>query len=164
MLRGELTFEQPASYNIAVDMFPMMGRNHTEGSKQKISETKKAAAKAISKELSLKLSQAHKSKRLADPEEYRKIKYLFDNDHLSYAERGRAIGLDASDTRKLYISYAGYFGRVVEKRSFGGYDRGIQYKLDHILANPDKTFTKLAEELECSASGLAVLARRHNLR
>lgn len=163
VLKGELTFEESAGYNIACDAFPMLGRTHTEYTKQRISETKKAQAKPIDDVKSKKLSDAQTARRLADPEHRRKLDYIMSNDHLSYAERGRFVGLNTSTTRKLFLRYAAAYGKVPPPKR-ASYDRGVDEKLQFIRDNPDKTFTALARELGCSPNSVRVLARRYNLR
>lgn len=162
-LKGELTFEEAAGYNIACDAFPMLGRTHTEYTKQRISGTKKAQAKPIDAAGSKKLSDAQTARRLADPEYRRKLDYIMNNEHLSYAERGRAVGIEPSSARKLFLRYAAAYGKVPPPKR-ASYDRGVDEKLQFIRDNPDKTFTALARELGCSPASVGVLVRRYNLR
>ena len=163
ILKGEVTFEEAADYNIACDAFPMMGRTHTEYTKQRISDTKKAQAKPLDAALSSKLSDAQTARRMSDPEHRRKVEYIVHNDHLSYAERGRAVGIEPSTARKLYLRYAAAYGKVPPPKR-ASYDRGVDEKLQFIRENPDKTFKALARELGCSPNSVAVLARRYKLR
>lgn len=163
ILRGELTFEEAPGYNIACDAFPMLGRTHTDYTKQRISETKRAQAKPVDAVGSKKLSEAQLARRLADPEHQRKLDYIMNNEHLSYAERGRAVGITPSSARKLFLRHAPAYGKVPPPKR-ASYDRGVDEKLQFIRANPDKTFTALARELGCSPFSVAVLARRYKLR
>jgi len=163
VLKGKLTFEEAAGYNIACDAFPMLGRTHTEYTKQRISETKKAQAKPLDDTISKKLSDAQTARRLADPEHRRKIEYIMNNEHLSYAERGRAFGIEPSSARKLFLRYAAAYGKVIPPKR-ASYDRGVDEKLQFIQDNPDKTFAALARALGCSPNSVGILAKRYNLR
>jgi group I intron endonuclease len=163
VLKGELTFEEAPGYNIALDAFPMMGRLHSDYTKQKISETKRAQAKALTPNEAKHLAQAQTDRRLKDPAHRAKIEYVVNNDHLSYAERARVVGLQPSSVRKLYLQYAAAYGKTPPPRRLS-YDRGVSDKVEFIRSNPDKTFKTLARELGCSANSVSVLARRYKLR
>ena len=163
ILKGELTFEEAADYNIACDAFPMLGRKHTEYTKQRISEVKKLQAKPLDKIATQNLCTAQTARRLANPEHRRKIEFIVNNDHLSYAERARAVGMETGSARKLFLRYAPAYGKVLPPKRTS-YDRGIDEKIQFIRDNPDKTFKVLARELSCSPNSVAVLARRYNLR
>jgi group I intron endonuclease len=163
VLKGELTFEETAGYNIACDAFPMLGRTHTEYTKKRISETKKLQAKPLDAADRKKLRDAQTARRLADPEHRRKLDYIMRNDSLSYAERGRAVGVTPSTARKLFLQHAASYGKVPPPTRVS-YDRGVEEKVQIIRDNPDKTFTALAKELGCSPNSVSALAKRYNLR
>ena len=163
ILKGDLTFEEAADYNIACDAFPMLGRKHTEHTKQRISEVKKLQAKPLNKIATKKLCDAQTARRLANPEHRQKIEFIVNNDHLSYAERAKAVGMKASSARKLFLRYAESYGKVLPPKR-ASYDRGVDRKLQFIRENPDKTFKMLARELNCSPNSVTVLAKRYNLR
>lgn len=164
LLKGELTFdEDTSSYNIAFDAFPMMGRTHSDYTKQRISDTKKACAKPLTQEAQQKLIVGQTKRRLSDPDHKQKVRYIVENDHLSYAERARAVGISTSSARKLFLRYAKDYGKVPPPPRVS-YDRGVAEKLEYIRANPDKTLKTLARELGCSANSVGVLVRRYNLR
>jgi group I intron endonuclease len=163
VLKGETTFEEVAGYNIARDSFPMMGRAHTEYTKQRIAATKRAQAKPLDEATRNKLSAAQIARRLSNPKFLSKLQYIMNNDHLSYAERGRAVGMDTSSVRKLFLRHAATYGKVVSPKR-ASYDRGVGEKIQFIRDHPGKTFSSLARELSCSPISVAVLARRYNLR
>lgn len=84
---------------------PMAGRHHSEATKQAISEKKKGDRRHVTTEYRARLSRAQLERRLADPAFVAKVKYILDNEHLSYAERGRRLGVDTSSVRKLALKY-----------------------------------------------------------
>jgi group I intron endonuclease len=163
VLKGDLCFEEAPGYNMALDAFPMMGRTHSEYTKQKIADTKRALAKPLDVAARKQLQQAQTARRLANAEHSKRVQFIVENDHLSYAERAKTVGLQPSSVRKLYLQHAAAYGKTPPPAR-PSYDRGISDKVEHIRSNPDKTFKMLASELGCSANSVSVLARRYNLR
>lgn len=163
ILKGELLFEEAPGYNIALDAFPMLGRTHTAYTKAKISETKQAVAQPLTAAAQEKLRAAQTARRMADETHRKKVEYIVNNDHLSYAERARALEMSLSAVRKIYLRYAAAYGKTPPPRR-PSYDRGVSAKVEFIRANPDKTFKMLARELGCSATSVSVLVRRYKLR
>jgi len=163
VLRGELHFEEAADYNIASDAFPMLGRKHSESTRKRISETKKKAARPLGDEATKTLQAAQRVRRFADPAHAEKVRFIVENDHLTYAERARAVGITTASAHKLFVRYAADYGKLVPQAR-RSYDRGISSKLEHIRANPDKTLAALAKDLGCSATSISALVRRYNLR
>lgn len=107
-LNGEARFdESPNLFNISsTARTPMQGRRHTEASKAKISAAKQGRRDHVTEQYAKKLSAAHTARVLADPAYAAKVKFIVQNPHLSYAERGRRVGLDTSSARKLALRYA----------------------------------------------------------
>lgn len=106
-ISGEATFVEKTVYNIAdFAKAPMRGKKHTEEIKLKIREKRRATNFDYrSDDYRSKLAKAAKKRLFSDPKFVAKVKYIIENDGMTYAERGRAIGLDTSSTRKLYLKY-----------------------------------------------------------
>lgn len=106
-LRGDATFVEPSFYNIAdTAKVPMRGRKHSETVRAKISKGRRATSfNYQSDEHRKKLSDITTKRLLSDPAFLAKVRYIVHNDGISYAERGRAVSLDTSSTRKLYLRY-----------------------------------------------------------
>jgi group I intron endonuclease len=93
-------------YNISTTAkTPMAGRKHTEATKKKLSLAKKGVVSHVTDDYRKKLSDAQRNRFLSDESFLAKIRYIVNNDHLSYAERGRHLGLDTSSVRKLALKY-----------------------------------------------------------
>jgi group I intron endonuclease len=107
-LQGEATFIEPMVYNIANHAkVPMRGKRHTTETKQKLSVARLAAEHKYSTEQYKKNLKAAHFKRLMENKEYvAKIKFIVDNSDMSYAERGRILGTDASSVRKINVRYS----------------------------------------------------------
>jgi len=100
-------------YNISVTAkTPMKYRKHSEATKNKISLTKKGCTAHVTAEYKAKLSALRQQKALADPKYLAKIKFLVENDHMTYAARGREVGLDTSSARKLALKYSHLKGEI----------------------------------------------------
>lgn len=106
-LREEASFEEPSVFNISTSAkAPMTGRNHTEDTKRRLHARRKASSYDYSSpEQRKKLSEAHTKRLLSNPAHLARIKFILDNPDMSYAERGRVIGLDTSSVRKLALRY-----------------------------------------------------------
>ena len=106
-LTGEAIFDEtPVYYNIATTaQAPMRGRHHTEETKRRISESKLGQRSHVTPEYRAKLSAAHQKRWLSDESHVAKIRFIVDNPDMSYAQRGRVIGLDTSTVRRLALRY-----------------------------------------------------------
>lgn len=107
-LRGDADFDDtPVVFNIANEAKAgMKGRKHTDESKRKVSASKLANPFNSSDPEYRKRLREGQRKRLFEDEKFvAKIKYIVDNPDLTYAERGRQIGLDTSSVRKLALKY-----------------------------------------------------------
>lgn len=108
-LQGNAWFgEQGKMLNISLTAkTPMKYRKHTEGSKQRMREAhRKSSFDRGSEEYRKKLREAKERQHLSNPAFVAKLKVILENDHLSYAERGRMVGSDTSAVRKLALNYA----------------------------------------------------------
>lgn len=113
-LSGEAFFPEPVVFNISTTAKkPMFARKHSVSTKQKISFSRQKNTGYQKTPLYREtLRLAHRKRHLNDPKFLEKVKYLVDNDHLSYAERGRRFGLDTSSARKLALKYADLKGKL----------------------------------------------------
>jgi group I intron endonuclease len=106
-LSGEAYFDTPCIYNIAsFAKAPMRGKTHNAEVRKKISEgRKKTTFNYQSKSYRATLSEAQKKRLLSDPIFVAKIRFLVNNEGMSYAERGRVLGIATSNARKLALKY-----------------------------------------------------------
>jgi group I intron endonuclease len=106
-IKGEIKFDTPVVFNIAnFAKAPMRGRFHSEETRCKIRKSLSSLNRDFSSpEWRAKLSEAQTRRYMEDGEFRRKLKFILENDHLSYAERGRRIGKDTCSVRKLYLKY-----------------------------------------------------------
>lgn len=105
-LRGDAWFDEEVFFNISMDApAGMTGRRHTPETRAKISEKKKGDKRHVTGEYRRKLSDAQRRRLFSNREFVNTIRYIIENEHLSYAERGRRIGLDTSSVRKKAIKY-----------------------------------------------------------
>lgn len=107
-LTGDARFDDsPSLFNISsTARAPMDGRRHTDETRAQISRSKKGRTTHVTPEYRAKLSAAHRSRLFANPEYLARVKFIVQNPHLSYAERGRQVGLDTSSARKIALKYA----------------------------------------------------------
>ena len=84
----------------------MRGRNHTKETKNKISATKVGRVEHVTEEYREKLRAAQHERFFSDPKFIAKIKFIVDNEDMSYAERGRILGIDTSSVRKHALRYS----------------------------------------------------------
>lgn len=106
-INGEIKFDTPVVFNVAnFAKAPMRGKFHSEESRCKI---RKALAECgfdhSSPEWRAKLRDGQRRRFLGDGNFREKVKFILENDHLTYAERGRMINSDTSSVRKLYLKY-----------------------------------------------------------
>ena len=100
-------FDEPVFFNIAdFAKAPMRGRTHGTESRKRISEgRRKTIFNYQSEEYCNKLKAISTARHFANPEFIAKIKFIVENSDMSYAERGRVIGIDTSSVRKLALKY-----------------------------------------------------------
>lgn len=106
-LKGDAWFEEPNVYNIAdFAKAPMRGKNHSEEVRQRIRLGRRTSTFDYqSKEYRKTLSEAQMARFQRDPKFVAKLKFILDNDHMSYAERARQLGSDTSAIRRLALKY-----------------------------------------------------------
>ena len=106
-LCGEAWFNEPLAYNIANEAkVPMRGKKHSEATKQQISRKKVGRTDHVTEEYRARLAAAQRKRWHNDPEFIAKVRFIVDNPHMSYAERGRVVGTDTSSARKLALQYS----------------------------------------------------------
>ena len=106
-LTGEARFVEPVFYNIAdFAKAPMRNKRHSEEAKERIRIGRRAAKFDYKSDTYRKtLSEAQHKRFFSDPRFVAKVKFIVDNPDMSYAERGRALGVDTSSARKLALRY-----------------------------------------------------------
>ena len=106
-LQGQAWFDTPAVYNIAdFAKAPMRGKTHSEAVRERIRLGRRASTFDFkSPEYRATLSRAQMARFHSDPKFVAKLKFILENDHLSYAERARRLGADTSPVRKLALKY-----------------------------------------------------------
>lgn len=113
-LQGDAWFVEPVVYNIAdFAKAPMRNKTHSEEVRQRIRAGRRASTFDYgSSEYKRTLSEAQQKRFFSDSAFVAKIKYIVENDHMSYAERGRAVGVDTSSTRKFALKYSHLKGKL----------------------------------------------------
>lgn len=113
-ISGDATFVEKMFYNIAdFAKAPMRGKKHTDEIRAKISKKRRASSFDYrSSEYRKKLARAQHERLFSDENFVARVKFIINNDGMTYAERGRAVGLDTSSTRRLAIKYAHMKGAV----------------------------------------------------
>jgi group I intron endonuclease len=113
-LQGDAWFEEPNVYNIAdFAKAPMRGKKHSEEVKERIRLGRRAATFDYqSPEYRKTLSEAQMARSQRDPKFVDKVRYILENDHMSYAERARNVGSDTSSVRRLALRYAHLKGKI----------------------------------------------------
>lgn len=113
-LSGEAVFPDPLTYNIATSAkVPMRGKRHTEDTKKKISFSKRKNMSYVKDpDYRKKLSLAQHNRFFSDPKFVEKVKFIVENQHMSYAERGRVLGCDTSAVRRLALRYHHLKGKL----------------------------------------------------
>lgn len=106
-ISGNAWFDQPAVYNIAdFAKAPMRGKTHSEEVRERIRLGRRASTFDYqSPEYRATLSRAQMARCQEDPKFVAKLKFILENDHMSYAERARQLGADTSSTRRLALKY-----------------------------------------------------------
>lgn len=112
-LQGNAWFEEKTIYNIAdFAKAPMRGKTHSEEVRKRIRLGRRAATFDYqSPEYRATLSKAQMARFHSDPKFIARLKFILDNPELSYAERAKHLGKDASSTRRLAIKYAHLKGK-----------------------------------------------------
>lgn len=113
-LSEEASFQTPVFFNIShTAKEPMKGRKHSEETKARISESKKKNMSYVKNDAyRQKISELSRERMLSDERFVERIRFIVDNPHLSYAERGRRLGTDTSSVRKLALRYADLKGTL----------------------------------------------------
>jgi group I intron endonuclease len=106
-INGEAKFDSPVVFNVAnFAKAPMRGKFHSEETRCKI---RKAMADSgfdyASPEWRAKLRSGQQRRFIEDEAFRKKVLFVLENDHLTYAERGRILGSDTSSVRRLYLKY-----------------------------------------------------------
>jgi group I intron endonuclease len=106
-LKEDAWFEEPTVYNIAdFAKAPMRGKRHSEETLQRIRLGRRASTFDFqSKKYRETLSKAQMARYQQDPKFVAKIKFVVQNDHMSYAERARLLKSDTSSVRRLALKY-----------------------------------------------------------
>jgi group I intron endonuclease len=113
-LTGAVHFDEPCAMNIAAfAKAPMRGKRHTAETRMKIRAACSAnGARCSTPEARKQFSRAQVARRFADPVFVARVKFIVDNDDMSYADRARMLGRDLSTTRKLALKYAHLKGKL----------------------------------------------------
>jgi hypothetical protein len=112
-INGDASFDEPIFFNIAnFAKAPMRGKVHTEETKEKIRVSKKISPHVRTEEYLKKLSIGQIKRAFSNPEYVAKIRHIVDNPHMSYAERGRMVGMDTSTVRKVFLRYSNLQGTI----------------------------------------------------
>jgi group I intron endonuclease len=113
-LTGAAKFVEPVFFNIAHQAkAPMRGKCHNEEIRKKISIARRASTFNYQSEEYRKTLSKAQNKRLFENKKFRdKIKFIVDNPHMSYAERGRVLGADISSVRRLALKYSHLQGEL----------------------------------------------------
>ena len=106
-LCGNAWFDTPTVYNIAdFAKAPMRGKQHSDEVREKIRLGRRGCTFDFqSPEYRQTLSKAQMARWFLDPKFIAKVKFIVENDHMSYAERARQLGADTSPVRKLALKY-----------------------------------------------------------
>jgi group I intron endonuclease len=106
-LKGEAWFDEPSVYNIAdFAKAPMRGKTHSEEVRLRIRLGRRATTFDYkSSEYKETLSKAQLARYHSDPKFLAKLKFIVDNEDMSYAERARRLSADTSAVRKLALKY-----------------------------------------------------------
>lgn len=113
-LRGDASFLEPNTLNIATEaQAAMLGKRHSAASKELMAEGRRRNAhKYQTEEYRTNLSLARQKAALANPEHLAKVKFIVDNPSMSYAARGREIGMDTSRVRRIALKYSHLRGKI----------------------------------------------------
>jgi group I intron endonuclease len=106
-LKKDAWFEESIVYNIAdFAKAPMRGKIHSEEARQRIRLGRRATTFDFkSAEYRATLSRVQMARFHQDPKFIAKLKFVLENEHMSYAERARQLGADTSSVRRLAVKY-----------------------------------------------------------
>lgn len=113
-LQGEAWFGSGGIYNISSTAHaPMTGRFHSEEVRKRIRFGRRASTFDYrSLEYRDTLRKAQMARYLRDPKFLARLKYILENEHLSYAERGRFLGIATTSVRKLALKHQSLKGTL----------------------------------------------------
>jgi group I intron endonuclease len=106
-INGEAWFEEPTVYNISdFAKAPMRNKTHSEEVRQRIRLGRRASTFDYkSAEYRKTLSEAQMARFRRDPIFVAKLKFIVENEDMSYAERARRLESDTSSVRRLALKY-----------------------------------------------------------
>jgi group I intron endonuclease len=106
-LKQEAWFEEPTVYNISdFAKAPMRGKAHSEEVRHRIRLGRRATTFDFkSLEYRATLSKAQMARYHGDPKFIAKLKFILENESMSYAERARQLNADTSSVRRLALKY-----------------------------------------------------------
>ena len=106
-LKGDAWFEEPTVYNIAdFAKAPMRGKKHSEEVRERIRLGRRATTFDYSSaEYRKRLSDGQMARLYSDPKFVAKVKYILENEDMTYAERARRLGSDTGSVRRLALKY-----------------------------------------------------------
>ena len=107
-LQGHAWFDEKKLFNISdFAKSPMKNRQHSFEVRERIKRGRQAANfNYASNSYRKKLQDARLRQWLSKPEFVAKVRFIVDNPSMSYAERGRVLGMDTSSVRKLALRYS----------------------------------------------------------
>lgn len=113
-LTGDAVFDESHLYNISSTAHaPMSGRAHSEEVRKRIRLGRRAATFDYSSAAYKKtLSEAQRARFLRDPKFVERLRFILDNSDMSYAARGRHVGINTSTVRKLALTHANLKGTI----------------------------------------------------
>jgi group I intron endonuclease len=113
-LKKDAWFVEPTVYNIAdFAKAPMRGKEHTAEAREKIKLGRRATTfNYQSPEYRDTLSKAQMARFHEDPKFIAKLKFILENESMSYAERARQLGADTSSVRRLALKYVHMKGKI----------------------------------------------------
>lgn len=113
-LKRDAWFDEPTVYNIAdFAKAPMRGKSHSDEVRERIRLGRRATTFDFkSPEYRATLSKAQMARYHADPKFIERLRFIIENDAMSYAERARHLGKDISSTRRLALKYAHLKGTI----------------------------------------------------
>jgi group I intron endonuclease len=114
-LSGAAWFDEtPRTYNLAkFARAPMRGKRHSEEVRARIRAGRRATAFDYkSPQYKQRLREAQQKRLFSDPAFVARIRFLVENPDMSYAERGRVLGIETSTARKQALKYAHLKGKL----------------------------------------------------
>ncbi|HMA78307.1 MAG TPA: GIY-YIG nuclease family protein [Candidatus Paceibacterota bacterium] len=111
--------DRPVVYNIAREaVAPLRGRTHPEEVKERISRSRAAAERLRSPESKevhrKKLLAINLNKLMADEKRLAEVRYILENEHLTYAERARHLNKDITTVRDKYLRWRKHRGVILD--------------------------------------------------